>query len=133
MDPKSAANSKPAAFRQMKLVSRFSRGKIQESKPYKNEGAKNIKQHQNYIWVTHALFFPTNTIAKIQKSKLSTPPDITTNQFILSTPSRNGETTVLAKNTWPISALISESALNWESVSVEAYVNKGSNNEFIVC
>ena len=107
--------------------------KVQESKPCKNEGAKNIKQHQNYIWITHALSFPTNIIAKLQKSKLSIPPNITTNQFILSTPSRNGETTVLAKNTWPISALISESTLNWESESLGVCTKKRSDNESMVC
>lgn len=106
-----------------KLFFGFSGGKIQESKADKNQGNQNIKKHQNYIWIVHVFTFLTRKILKNHETKDTNNPDITTTQLMLSIPTRKGETTMLAKATWPISREISDKALICESVnSIESLV-----------
>jgi len=63
------------------------------------------------------LIFLTINKLKSQKNRVIIPPDNTTSQLVLSIPTKKGETTMLAKDTWPISRYISDKILIWESVN----------------
>lgn len=108
--------SKPKT-RILKLFFRSFGGKIQNSKADKNQGTKNIEKHQASININvcHLLSL-ASWILRNQKTIDPTVPDVITYQAALSRPKTRG-TTKVAKNTWPISRLISDKVLNWESVN----------------
>lgn len=79
---------------------------IKDRDSQKDNCYKDIKKHQDNIWVVHVFKFLTRFKLNIQQSMDDITPDIITNKLSFSM--RNGETTILAKVTWAMSRNISE-------------------------